>query len=373
VTPWCGAPALRTLVAMTPTGPPPLVPGPLVTPGTLRVGDVPELLASIPTLVGFRPRESLVLVGLGGESGRRVGLTMRVDLPPPGPDHAAAMAGQVAAGLLVGAPRAALVVVFAAGPGPARPELVAEVTAALEARDVPVRTAVWAEQAAAGAAWACYDGCCAGRLADPATSTAAVTGAAAGHVVYGDREELEALVVPPDPARVRRREQLILAAGDAALVAPVHEERAEDAGHLVVLADAVRDAGAGDLRLDDDRVVALAAALTRPPVRDSAMARCAEWSGTDRARAAAAETLWLALCRELPDPEAAEAAVLLAACGLLRGDGALANVALDRAERSWPGHRLAGLLRRVAARGMEPGRVREWLGAAPGPGSRPGP
>jgi hypothetical protein len=103
------------------------------------------------------------------------------------------------------------------------------------------------------------------------------------------------------------------------------------------------------------------------------MARCAEWSGTDRARAAAAETLWLALCRELPDPEAAEAAVLLAACGLLRGDGALANVALDRAERSWPGHRLAGLLRRVAARGTPPARVREWLVTASGPGPWPGP
>ena len=71
------------------------------------------------------------------------------------------------------------------------------------------------------------------------------------------------------------------------------------------------------------------------------------------------ERVWAALVREMPDPEAAEPAALLAACALLRGDGALAGIALYRAEQAWPGHRLTGLLRAVWAAGMPPERVRE--------------
>ena len=86
-------------------------------------------------------------------------------------------------------------------------------------------------------------------------------------------------------------------------------------------------------------MVELACALGDPDVRDAALLR--NLGGA----AAAAEQLWTALVRETPDPEAAEPAVLLAVSALLRGDGALANVALERAELAWPGHRLARLLR----------------------------
>ncbi len=125
------------------------------------------------------------------------------------------------------------------------------------------------------------------------------------------------------------------------------------AGHALV-EDALADAAAGRLRLDDARVVALALALSDLEVRDAALARCAPAAVAD-----GAEHLWAALVRETPDPEAAEPAALLAACALLRGDGALAGIALDRAEQAWPGHRLTGLLRAVWAAGMPPERVRE--------------
>jgi hypothetical protein len=84
-------------------------------------------------------------------------------------------------------------------------------------------------------------------------------------------------------------------------------------------------------------------------------------------RPAAAEQLWAALARETPDPEAAEPAALLAVSALLRGDGALANVALDRAERAWPGHRLTRLLRVAAEGGLRPSEVRAWLTASAEP------
>jgi hypothetical protein len=97
-------------------------------------------------------------------------------------------------------------------------------------------------------------------------------------------------------------------------------------------------------------------------VRATALQRCAGPDG------AAAEQLWAALAREMPDPEAAEPATLLAVSALLRGDGAMANVALDRAERAWPGHTFSGLVRRAADAGLRPSRVRKLLRDAVGPG-----
>ena len=53
-------------------------------PVGVRIRDVGEIAAALPHLLGFRPQESVVLIGLGGANGRRVGLTVRGDIPPPG-------------------------------------------------------------------------------------------------------------------------------------------------------------------------------------------------------------------------------------------------------------------------------------------------
>lgn len=62
---------------------------------TLRLGHPRELLALVPYLLGFQPRDSAVLVGLR-PPGRQVGLVARVDLPdllrPGGAELAAALA-----------------------------------------------------------------------------------------------------------------------------------------------------------------------------------------------------------------------------------------------------------------------------------------
>jgi hypothetical protein len=146
---------------------------------------------------------------------------------------------------------------------------------------------------------------------------------------------------------------------EAEMVADAGDDAAAT-GHALV-GGALADAAAGRLQLDDGRVVALALALSDLQVRDAALARCAApEAGLD-----GAEHLWAALAREMPDPEAAEPAALLAACALLRGDGALAGIALDRAEQAWPGHRLTGLLRAVWAAGIPPERVRDCLAAPP--------
>lgn len=355
----------------TSQAPDPLPPGSLLPdPVPLRVSDPGELIAAVPPLIGFHPRDSLVLVATGGESGRRLGLTLRIDLPEPGhpPGVPAEIAATAVRGLLLDEPAGAAVIVVGGSPepdlGPDRLELpwrgLAYLAATdLERRGVDVHTLLWAQSTAAGARWACYDPCgCHGTLPDPGTTSFAAAAVANGQVVHADRAALRALVTPPDPERIRRREALLLrtlgaaagdhTAGDPAVLGP----GAVDA--------AIADAAADRLVLDDDRVVSLACALAVPALRDDALLRSV---GPDPA---AAEHLWTALVRETPDPEAAEPAALLAASALLRGDGALANVALDRAQQAWPGHRLTALLRAVADAGMRPAQVRRCLVGAPG-------
>lgn len=348
--PWRGSGRRRTLAAMTST----VDPSP---PTLLRLGHPADLVAAVPVLIGFRPRESLVLVATGGLSGRRVGLTIRVDLPPP--EHVREVVEHVAATLTVDDPAgAAVLVVGACAAG--RGEVVDAAVDALDGHGVDVHTAVWAEHTDGGGRWGCFGGCgCTGTLPEPDGTASALAAVVAGKVVYGGRDELERLVRPADEVRIRRRERLLIDAADAA--AQAGPGRDEDADHLAVVDAALADAAAGRLVLDDDRVLALTAALVRPTVRDTVLVRCAEGSAGPDRMLPGAETLWAALCRELPDPEAAEPAALLAATALLRGEGALANVALERAQRSWPGHRLTRLLRAACAVPMRPEQVRDAL------------
>ncbi|MDT7579931.1 MAG: hypothetical protein QOK35_1195 [Pseudonocardiales bacterium] len=347
-----------SVARMTSSTPAALPPAPV-----LRMRDPGELLAALPYLLGFHPRESLVVLAFGGRSGRRVGLTQRVDLPPP--EDAAAVCAAMAGNVLLGRPTGAAVLVVgggapAAGTGPPRAELVATATAALAGHGVPVRMRAWSGSTAAGAPWACYDECrCAGALPDPATTPLAATAVAAGVLVHADRAELEQLVAPVAAEALRRRERLLTRAVDAEVHGPGEPGAVGPADGVVDAA--LDDAAAGRLHLDDGRVVALALALADPLVRDAALVRCAAPG------AESAEQLWAALTRGTPDPEAAEPAALLAACALLRGDGALAGIALDRAEQAWPGHRLTGLLRAAWQAGMAPGQVRECLRTAPLP------
>ncbi|WP_374754937.1 DUF4192 family protein, partial [Pseudonocardia sp. N23] len=47
----------------------------------IRLASGDDVLAAIPTLVGFTPADSLVIITLAG---RRVGMVLRVDLPAAG-------------------------------------------------------------------------------------------------------------------------------------------------------------------------------------------------------------------------------------------------------------------------------------------------
>jgi hypothetical protein len=77
--------------------------------------------------------------------------------------------------------------------------------------------------------------------------------------------------------------------------------------------------------------------------------------------AAAAEALWTECTRRAPAPLDAAPATLLAVSVWLRGDGAMANVALDRALDSDPAYSLAQLLRRGLDACLPPGDLRDLV------------
>ena len=303
-----------------------------------------ELVAALPYLLGFHPTDSVALVGTSATgSAPLVEFTLRVDLPPPAalPELAGELAEVVAA---QGCDGTLLVVVGGgAGPGPEPPrsDVVGAVAEACAAAGAPAWARIWVAELLAGVPWRCY--CprgCSGQLPDPASSPVAAAAVLAGQVTYADRAELERVVAPAE-ASVSRRRAALLRRGAVPPVVPGPEALAELAGW-------VERAEFRGPELTDGDVVRLCLMLRDQLLRDAAFGFAFGVS------ARAAERLWAALVREAPGPDAAEAAVLLAHSALARGDGALAGMALVRAQRARPGHRLSAMIQSALASGCHP-------------------
>lgn len=334
-------------------------------PTKIRLSSPAELISALPYLVGFYPRDSLVVVCLQGPR-PRIGLAVRADLPPPGEERqlARALLAPVVARHPIG------VVLVVVGGGRPHPVLgtpgaaaVSAVSGVLAEQGVVTMQALWAESLQAQAPWSCFEGCCGGLLPDPEASHVAAATAAAGLVTFADRDELRRLVAPDGDDVLARRGALL----DEA-VAELDRELAEDpAGvarrHLALVHDALEAAGHGGLPVTDGHIVDLAVALADRSIRDSCLRLCrcdsggegvGEGDGEGEDRAAAAERLWLALTRATPAPELANPATLAAFTAYLRGNGALAGMALERALEAWPGHDLATLLAMALEAGLPP-------------------
>ena len=326
------------------------------SPTRVRLTDPSELIAAVPHLLGFHPRDSLVVISLDG---RRLGVTLRADLVDP--EHRELLAEQLTGPLMHQQLTGVVLLVVGAlsgrvgGPGgdPGSAELphrclVDTVDDVLAAQGIGVQHALWAASTSPGAGWCCYDELgCAGAVGDPAASPMAAATVAAGAVTFASREELAGLLTP-DPAEALARRGRLLAAADVEhpLDSATAARRVERLGQLHAAT------AMGALVLDDAGVVEVASALCDHRVRD----RCLAWSvGTG---AAAAEQLWLALVRATPAPQRAEPAALLACTAYLRGDGALAGLALEVALAACPEHALAGLLRAALDGGLPPDLLR---------------
>lgn len=320
----------------------------------------------MPALLGFVPVRSLVVLCMEGPAANRVGLVMRLDAPDPAttdPHTVAALSEQVSVVCARRAAPAIMVVVVEDRPCPAqlphRP-LVASLEQACEAVGTRLLDAHVLRRLVAGEPWCGYGGGSeTGALPDPQSSMVSAAHVAQGRVIRGAREELDDLLRRDPESRLLRRADLIDAALDAALLSrELIGQRAVRADLETVLA-AVAQLGDGQALLDEE-IARLGVALSDPLVRDACFGLAVGEHATE------AEQLWLALCRALPDPERAEAAVLLAYGCYVRGEGPLAGVALQAAGASSPDHRMAGLLDTALSGGLPPEAVRELAETALG-------
>jgi len=342
-------------------------PGP-ASPADVRISDPGEVAAALPHLLGFRPRESVVLLALGGPSGSRVGVTVRADIPPPA--GRAEVARELVTGVASSNPNAVLAVVVseAVDPGGIDPEhprrdlphrdLVHEVILALGERGLGARDVLLVR----GGRWWSYDcpqPCCAPGagtpLPDGVTELAAAS-VLAGQVVVDDRAELAARIEPDILRSVSMHASI------------------ERVG--VGVADAVRDRGRDELATESWHAVLAAVGRTRSrsaaPLSDDEVARLL-WGLHDRwvrdralrlalgPDAAAAEQLWTECTRRVASPLTAAPATLLAVSAWLRGDGAMAGIALERALIDDPTYRFAHLLAQGLAACLPPSEIRALI------------
>ncbi|MFD2094120.1 DUF4192 domain-containing protein [Blastococcus deserti] len=333
----------------------------------VRLTDLGDLAASIPHLLGFRPRESVVLVSLTGPSGGRVGLTMRADIPPA--EHAGALAAALTRRVLTDRPRGAVLAVVSDEPdavdGLPHRALVHELVLALTRHAVAVDEAVLVRS---GRWWSydCADACCAPGRGTPlptGVTELEVAAVATGVVVEPDREGLGARIAPPD-ASARQA----MAAACAEFAAARADSISEAGWHAVAerswtaildaLARSRPGASAAGSRLTDPELARVVWGLRDRAVRDRALQLAL---GPD---AAAAEQLWTECTRRAPGPLDAAPATLLAVSAWLRGDGAMADVALRRALASEPGYALARLLVQALAACMHPAALRALIAEA---------
>ena len=320
-----------------------------------RLSGPGDVAATVPLLCGFRPQDSVVVLSLRGPR-RRLGLTVRLDLPPPRQVRVAAslLAERIAGD---GGSAAAVVVLAESG---RRDALVTALVDSCGEAGIEVVEAVHV----AGGRWSsylCSGPCCPadGTPLPDAPPLVAAERALEGRGVLASREELVAALAAPDEpaagveqALADHARQVRADGAAAARAAAVREVRS--------LLERVRDG----VPVGDDDAVRTGAVLHDVAVRDEV---AAEWLEESDALLSLAE----AVVRRVGPPHDAPACSLLAWVAYARGDGARANVALDRALATDPGYGLAVLLRQALDRGLPPDLVREATRAgAAAPGGR---
>ncbi|RIQ34134.1 DUF4192 domain-containing protein [Jiangella rhizosphaerae] len=351
--------------------------------GTATAGDPGELLAAIPHLMGFHPQSSIVVVHVDLED-RRTGTLLRLDLPGAGDDEG--YARQLAKRIEYGQPDGVILVCYgdreappgaggappgAGGAPPGHPSdraassrrgvphqaLIELIVGELAGGPVKVLGTAYVD----GGRWWTYDcdhpGCCPADgvpLPDPgmgAAADVAARAALAGRRTLSSRRELEdslrGLSGADEKAMAGVFERVDRELAAEALADGVEVVR----GRTLALARLLLARSAeGRLELADDDVARLSLGAADLLVRDRFIA-------LDGADPAAWLGLLTALARRTPDARAAAVCSVVAWVAYQQGDGAVANVALDRVLSVDPRHTMALLLRDCLDSQVSPGHI----------------
>jgi len=347
----------------------------------VRAGSPPALLRLIPHLLGFVPAKSLIVIGLAPPRDR-IRVTLRYDLPdlpdppatklaagdppvadPPATDLAADLVAH-AVGVLTAQ---GLTAAVAVGYGP-------EALVTPVAREL--REAAWRAGISVGEFLRVQDGrywsyvcgnqaCCPAEgvpfdatAADPVEAEVL---AAVRERVLASRAAVAARVAPlggiaRESMRqaTRRAEQHI-----AHLLAKVRKSARLGAARHMIAAEGLAAVAAMIMRYRDGgrftsdyEIARITVALRDLRVRDDA------WARMDPGHSEAHQRLWIDVVRRAQPGYVAAPAALLAFVAWQAGEGALANVALDRALADDPQYSMAMLLRQVITAGAPPSLAR---------------
>lgn len=314
----------------------------------VRLRSPADVLTAVPYLLGFHPTDSLVAIALTAPR-RRIGFVARVDLPPP--EHLIDTLEMLEAPLVRERAAEALLVVYGAVTG-----LWPLAGDRLAALGIPVRDAL---RVAAGRWWSylCDDPTCCPAEGTPMTDPTAPGGRpeVASHLVGAGLAPLpsrEAMVASLQPAPAAAVDAVTTAIERAAGRSPtgrVADRVAQRAAWRRQIAAAVRASSrARPEPIPAELAANLLVALRDVPTRDAA----AGWAGGPAGLGAV--RLWTELTRLAPPRFVAGPATLLANAAWRRGDGALAQVAVDRARQDQPDYRLAVLMERLLNAGVRP-------------------
>jgi hypothetical protein len=344
----------------TPPPPPTSEQDPEPPPLQLRADSPEALLTIVPHLLGFLPQASLVVIGTEPQSDR-IKVTLRYDLPDPSGAGAAAELAAHALGVLSSQQLTALVAV-----GYGSRALVDPVAAALRAAAGPAGIAIGDILRVEGRRYWSYlctvEACCpaAGTPFVP-DSRAVLALARTGGQVLADRAAVAARVAPLGGIAAESMRQATRRAEGhrRQLLARVRKSPRLGAARQMIAAEGLNAVGSmirtyrsGGRLATDYQVAWITVALRDLRVRDDA------WARMDPAHADAHQRLWTDVTRRAQPGYVAAPASLLAFVAWQAGDGALANVALDRALADEPTYSMAQLLRQVITAGTPPSLAR---------------
>ena len=319
------------------------------------------MLAVIPGLLGFHPARSLVVVGAGPPRGR-IQVAFRYDLPEP-PDVAAAAKIAAHAAAILARHQLTLAIVVGYGPGPMVTPVADALVGELRRADITLHDMLRVEN---GRYWSysCQDPrCCPaeGVPFDVAAHPAAAVMSAAGNKALRDRAALAASIAPlgglaeesmrQATRRAERQAAALIRAGAASGRKNGVVERVATEG-LRAVSEAIGIYRRDGKLTGDDRFAWLGVVLTDLRVRDDAWARMVPEHVDAHLR------LWTDVVRRVAARYVPAPASLLAFTAWQAGNGALANVAAQRALAADPGYSMALLLLDAIGAGLPPSAAR---------------
>jgi hypothetical protein len=322
----------------------------------VRISSPSSLLAVIPPLLGFEPSEpSLVVVGTEPPRGE-VRITLRFDIPDA--RLAAAVAKDAISYLADNCITTAAVVGY--GPDSLVTPVAEEVLRRFPEAGIALAEVLRAQDQRYWSYLCANPECCPLEGTPFDREAHPIAAKLGGRAVLASRAALARTIAPVTGqeadamSRATRRAEararrLIREAGNPA---GRKARRAVHGPGLLAVTDAITRYREGRRLTSRNAAAWLALVLRELPVRDDAWARMNPDHGEAHQR------LWADVTRLAQPGYAAAPAALLAFTAWQRGNGALANIALDRALADQPGYSMATLLRQALDGGAPPSMAR---------------